>query len=180
MIAIETVLCPVDFSPATPRQVDVAAELCRTFNARLVLHHNRHSLGSVASVGWMWNADHQGDSQTVVEAKLRDCLSRVPEGVSAEPLMTEGPPLARGAGRRRVGEGRPRRTHGARNAGRRPRFDHAAGYSRTAGARCSCCTSRRSSHVRHGSHRNRPIRRSSSRRPISSRRRVKRWSWGST
>ncbi len=92
MIALETVLCPVDFSPATPRQVDLAAELCRTFGARLVLHHNRNSLGAVASVGWMWNADHQADSQTVVEAKLRDCLSRVPEGVRAEPLTTEGPP----------------------------------------------------------------------------------------
>ena len=91
MIALETVLCPVDFSPATPRQVDLAADLSRTFGARLVLHHNRHSLGAVASVGWMWNADHQCDSQTVVEAKLRDCLSRVPEGVRAEQLTTEGP-----------------------------------------------------------------------------------------
>lgn len=91
MITLETVLCPVDFSPATPRQVDLAAELCRAFGARLVLHHNRHSLGAVASVGWMWNADHQSDSQTVVDAKLRECLARVPEGVRAEPLTTEGP-----------------------------------------------------------------------------------------
>jgi hypothetical protein len=91
MIALETVLCPVDFSPVTSRQVDLAADLCRAFGARLVLHHNRHSLGAVASVGWMWNADHQRDSQTVVEAKLRDCLSRVPDGVRAEPLLTEGP-----------------------------------------------------------------------------------------
>jgi nucleotide-binding universal stress UspA family protein len=91
MIALETVLCPVDFSPATPRQVDMAAELCRTFGARLVLHHNRQSLGAVSSVGWMWKADHQGDTQAVVDAKLRDCLLRVPEGVRAEPLTTEGP-----------------------------------------------------------------------------------------
>ena len=63
MIALETVLCPVDFSPATLRQVDVAADLCRTFSARLVLHHNRHSLGAVASVGWMWNADHHGTAR---------------------------------------------------------------------------------------------------------------------
>jgi nucleotide-binding universal stress UspA family protein len=91
MIALETVLCPVDFSPATLRQVDLAAELCRAFGARLVLHHNKHSLGAVASVGWMWNADHPCESLTVVEAKLRDCLSRVPEGVRAEPLTTEGP-----------------------------------------------------------------------------------------
>ena len=81
MIALKTVLCPVDFSPATPRQVDLAAELSRTFGARLVLHHNRHSMGTVASVGWMWNAAHHGDSQVVVDAKLRDCLARLPEGV---------------------------------------------------------------------------------------------------
>lgn len=91
MIALKTVLCPVDFSAATPRQVDLAAELSRAFGARLVLHHNRQSMGTVASVGWMWNAAHHGDSQTVVDAKLRDCLSRVPEGVHAEPLTTEGP-----------------------------------------------------------------------------------------
>ena len=92
MIALKTVLCPVDFSPATPRQVDLAADLCRAFGARLVIHHNRRSFGAVASVGWMWNADHQGDSQAVVEGKLQDCLSRVPDDVLAEPLMTEGPP----------------------------------------------------------------------------------------
>ena len=91
MIALRTVLCPVDFSPATSRQVELAADLCRAFGARLVLHHNRHSLGAVASVGWMWNAEHHGDSLTVVEAKLRDCLTCVPHGVSAEHLMTEGP-----------------------------------------------------------------------------------------
>ena len=90
MITLETVLCPVDFSPVTPRQVDLAVDLCRAFGARLVLHHNRHSLGG-AGVGWMWNADHQSDCQTVVEAKLRDCLSRVPDDVRAEPLLTEGP-----------------------------------------------------------------------------------------
>src|SRR5262245_25592119 len=92
MISLQTVLCPVDFSPATPRQVDLAAELCRAFGARLVLHHNRHSLGAGASVGWMWNADHYGDCRTVQEAKLRECLARVPDGIRVEPLTTEGPP----------------------------------------------------------------------------------------
>jgi nucleotide-binding universal stress UspA family protein len=92
MIALQTVLCPVDFSPATPRQIDLAAELCRAFDARLVLHHNRHSLGAGASVGWMWNADHHGDSRTVLDAKLHECLARVPDGIRVEPLTTEGPP----------------------------------------------------------------------------------------
>jgi nucleotide-binding universal stress UspA family protein len=91
MIPLRTVLCPVDFSPATPRQVDLAADLCRAFGARLVVHHNRHSLGTGASVGWMWNADRLRESQAALETRLRDCLARVPDGIAAEPLLTEGP-----------------------------------------------------------------------------------------
>jgi nucleotide-binding universal stress UspA family protein len=91
MIALRTVLCPVDFSPATTRQVEIAADLCRAFGAKLVLHHNRHALGTGASVGWMWNADHHGDSGTSVDTKLSELLARVPQGVTADRLITEGP-----------------------------------------------------------------------------------------
>ena len=91
MFALKTVLCPVDFSSATPRQVDIAADLCRAFGAKLVLHHNKHSFGTGASIGWMWNADHRGQSQSSLEAKLQECLARVPVGVQAEAHMTEGP-----------------------------------------------------------------------------------------
>ena len=91
MIALRTVLCPVDFSPATARQVEVAADLCRAFDARLVLHHNRHALGTGASVGWMWNADHHGTSRSELEARLNECLSRVPPDLATQPLITEGP-----------------------------------------------------------------------------------------
>ena len=44
MITIRTILCPVDFSPAAARQVDLASQLCLKFNARLVLHHNLTAL----------------------------------------------------------------------------------------------------------------------------------------
>ena len=91
MIAMKTILCPVDFSPATDRQVDVAVDLCRAFGARLVLHHNRHGFGTAASVGWMWNADHHDDTQAGAEAKLQKCLARVPASVPAEGVVTQGP-----------------------------------------------------------------------------------------
>ena len=91
MIALRTVHCPVDFSPATPRQIDVAADLCRAFGARLVVHHNRHGLGSGASVGWMWNAEHRQDAPEAADAKLRECVARIPDGIAVEPLITEGP-----------------------------------------------------------------------------------------
>lgn len=91
MIALRTVVCPVDFSPATPRQVDLAADLCQAFGGKLVVHHNRHSLGTGASVGWMWKADHLGESRGALEAKLSDCMARVPDGIRTEGLITEGP-----------------------------------------------------------------------------------------
>jgi len=91
MIALRTVHCPVDFSPATSRQIDVAADLCRAFGARLVVHHNRHALGGGASVGWMWNAEHRHDAPETLDTKLRECVARVPKGIPVEPLITEGP-----------------------------------------------------------------------------------------
>ena len=91
MMPIRTVLCPVDFSPATSRQVDVAADLSRAFGARLVLHHNMASMGTVASVGWMWNADHPPASPDQVETRLREHLSRVGSGIDSEARITQGP-----------------------------------------------------------------------------------------
>ena len=91
MIALKTVLCPVDFSPATQRQVDLAAELCRAFGAKLVLHHNKHSLGTGASVGWMWKVDHHGDGPASREARLHEYRSHLPEDIPSEALITEGP-----------------------------------------------------------------------------------------
>jgi nucleotide-binding universal stress UspA family protein len=91
MIALRTVLCPVDFSPATPRQVDIAADLCRATGARLVLHHNRPWLGVAGSVGWMHAASHPAESRAALEAKLHACLARLPADVEVEPVLTEGP-----------------------------------------------------------------------------------------
>ena len=92
MIALRTVHCPVDFSPATPRQIDVAADLCRAFGARLVVHHNQHAFGTGYSVGWMHNAEHRPATPEALDAKLRECVARIPHGVAVEPLITEGPP----------------------------------------------------------------------------------------
>ena len=90
MIALKTVLCPVDFSPATPRQIDLAADLCHAFDAKLIVHHNRHALAG-AGVGWMWNADHRGDTKEALEKKVQECVARVSDRVRAEALLTEGP-----------------------------------------------------------------------------------------
>jgi nucleotide-binding universal stress UspA family protein len=91
MTAIRTVLCPVDFSAATPRQVGLAADLCRVFQARLVLHHNLAHLAPGAGVGWMWAADHPSMSTNAAEEKLQALLADLPPDLTKEAHVTRGP-----------------------------------------------------------------------------------------
>jgi nucleotide-binding universal stress UspA family protein len=89
MLSIRTVLCPVDLTPATARQVDVALDVCRAFGARLVVHHNFVELGVGAGVGWMWAVDHSAFERNV-EAELRGLLA-AGGNVEAEVRLTRGP-----------------------------------------------------------------------------------------
>jgi len=90
MLSIRTVLCSVDFSAATDRQVDLAIEICRAFGAQLVLHHNHVELAIGSGVGWMWAPGH-GEFTLTAEQKLRDLVARVPDGTRAEMRLTSGP-----------------------------------------------------------------------------------------
>lgn len=90
MIAIRTVVCPVDFSPATTRQVDLASDVCRAFGARLILHHNVSDLSVGAAVGWMWHADHEPLEPDSVDDRMRTLISSVPAGVDVEGCITRG------------------------------------------------------------------------------------------
>ena len=90
MLAIRTLLCPVDLSPATSRQMDVAVDLCRSVGARLVLHHNVVELAVGSGVGWMWATSHP-DSARSAEQKVLDLLARVPAGTTTEARLTHGP-----------------------------------------------------------------------------------------
>ena len=89
MPSIRTVLCPVDFSAATVRQVDLAADLCRAFGARLILQHNQVELAIGSGVGWMWAPEH-GDPAPTAEQRLLDLMARVPQGTRAEVRLTHG------------------------------------------------------------------------------------------
>ena len=92
MIAIRIVVCPVDFSPATARQVDLAVDVCRAFGARLVLHHNVTDVSVGAAVGWMWHAAHEAVVPPVnsVDDQLRAVVRQVPDGIDVETCITRG------------------------------------------------------------------------------------------
>src|SRR5262245_39834309 len=90
MIAIRNVLCPVDFSPATARQLDLATDLCRAFKARLILHHNLTAMPVGAAVGWMWAADHPPQSEETARQRLAS-LAEARTGVDVSVSLTRGP-----------------------------------------------------------------------------------------
>src|SRR5262245_29275712 len=90
MLSIRTVLCPVDLSLATARQIEVAADICRAFGARLMLHHNFVELAIGSGVGWMWQADHSAFEREV-EQQLRGLLPPETDGFAAEVRLTHGP-----------------------------------------------------------------------------------------
>ena len=90
MIAIRIVVCPVDFSAATDRQVKLAVDVCRAFSARLVLHHNVTDVSVGAGVGWMWHADHSSPRPISVDDELRAIVQRVPQGIEVETCITRG------------------------------------------------------------------------------------------
>jgi nucleotide-binding universal stress UspA family protein len=91
MLSLRTVLCPIDFSPATDRQVRLAADLCRAFDAKLVLHHNVSELAAGAAVGWMWAADHHAtSSESTIETRLRAWLETAAPVRASEARLTHG------------------------------------------------------------------------------------------
>jgi nucleotide-binding universal stress UspA family protein len=92
MPAIRTVVCPVDFGPDTARQVAFAADLCRAFGARLVLHHNLQSVPLGAGVSWMWETEHPGRlSEAGAEQRLAQLLADLPAELAREARVTHGP-----------------------------------------------------------------------------------------
>jgi nucleotide-binding universal stress UspA family protein len=91
MVEIGTVLCPVDFSKLTEREVTLAGELCRRFGARLVLHHNLQAAPIGFSRAWDWNEMHERRvTEGSAERQLRELMAGLPEGVAAEAKISHG------------------------------------------------------------------------------------------
>ncbi len=94
MVQIKSILCPVDFSAATARQIAMAADLSRVFGARLVVHHNVEAVPIGAGVGWMYAAEaHRGvESEYDAEQRLQRLVAEIPDGIVVEGCVTRGLP----------------------------------------------------------------------------------------
>ena len=92
MIPIRTVLCPIGFDDLDPREVALAVDVCRSFGARLVLHHNLGDAPPGAAMSWMWGQTHPNGKSTEERAaeRLRQLLAALPGNVQAEAHISAG------------------------------------------------------------------------------------------
>ncbi len=79
MKAIETVLCPVDFTPVSDSEVVLAGQLAKRLGAELLIQHNMPT-GAGLGVSWMHQKEHYGDEQ-VAEAEVRERLGALLRGL---------------------------------------------------------------------------------------------------
>jgi len=92
MLQIHKVLCPIDFSDLNIRELELAVDVCRSFNARLILHHNVHVSPLGASTSWMWQQEHRekADDEDGAAGLLRDILAELPLDIDAEARLSNG------------------------------------------------------------------------------------------
>jgi len=92
MLQIRTVLCPVDFTEESFRELDLATEVCRSFGARLVLHHNVGNAPGGTAASWMWHQEHRNghSPEERATAQLRELLEALPSDVQPQGRLSSG------------------------------------------------------------------------------------------
>ncbi|HXI03531.1 MAG TPA: universal stress protein [Candidatus Saccharimonadales bacterium] len=92
---IRTVLSPVDFTPLSKKELDVAVAVCRRYGAKLIVEHNVGVAPPLPmGVEWMW-LEGQGvpEAGETKEAgrRLKALVGSLPPEVHAEGRLVRGP-----------------------------------------------------------------------------------------
>jgi len=89
---IRTILCSVDLTPVSRREVALAAELSRAFGAGLVIHHNLPAAGFGMAKSWEWKQNHPGaGAPRPAEERMKELAATVPADITFQTLITSGP-----------------------------------------------------------------------------------------
>ena len=93
MLQLRTVLCPIDFSDLSRKELALGVEICRRFGSRLVLHHNRAASNPGFAPESEWNATHEADqsASAFAEERLRAIMAELPADIEAEASLSAGP-----------------------------------------------------------------------------------------
>jgi nucleotide-binding universal stress UspA family protein len=86
------VLCAVDLTEMAAREVRLAAEICETFGARLVLHHNVAAVAPGLTRVWEWKTVHRDSLETpdAITDRLRGLMRDLPATFPVEAAVTVG------------------------------------------------------------------------------------------
>ena len=94
MSEIKTVLCPVDFSPLSEVELNLAAQLCERFGARMILQHNIDDVPPVyLANAWMYSETHmypEEEREAQASLTLRAMLEKLSKSIKCEGKITFG------------------------------------------------------------------------------------------
>ena len=94
MTDIKTVLCPLDFSILSERELRLAAQVCERFGARMVVQHSIDFVPPIyLANAWMYSESHMyPEEERELEAgrRIKEVLERQPASVRAEGRITFG------------------------------------------------------------------------------------------
>jgi len=91
---LKTVLCPVDFSKVSSKELGVATQICGRFAARLVIQHNIDYIPPIyLANAWMYSETHMApeeEKEAQAERRLQEMLSKLPTSLQSEGKITFG------------------------------------------------------------------------------------------
>jgi nucleotide-binding universal stress UspA family protein len=94
MTDIKTVLCPLDFSTLSERELQLGAQVCERFGARMVVQHNIDFVPPIyLANAWMYSETHmypEEERELEASRRIQEVLDRQPASVRAEGRVTFG------------------------------------------------------------------------------------------
>jgi universal stress protein A len=94
MSEIKTVLCPVDFSPVSEVELNLATQLCERFGAKMILLHNIDDVPPVyLANAWMYSETHmypEEEQEARASRLLGAMLEKLSKSIKCEGKITFG------------------------------------------------------------------------------------------
>ncbi len=94
MSEIKTVLCPIDFSPLSELELNLATQICERFGARMIIQHNIDFVPPVyLANAWMYSETHmypEEEKEAEASRLLGARIEKLPKSIKREGKITFG------------------------------------------------------------------------------------------
>jgi universal stress protein A len=94
MMEIKTVLCPIDFSALSEKELRLASQLCERFKARMVVQHNINYVPPIyLANAWMYSETHmypEEEREAEAQKQIKEVFAKLPPAIGFEGKITFG------------------------------------------------------------------------------------------